>query len=311
LRSLFCEKEWPELLPRARAVELRVFTAAQAAVTTTEANRRHIMEQYHLPPEKTHCIPNYVPDSFYTVESAGSHGSHDSHDSPIITQVGRLAPEKNLFALIKACSGLNVRLQFIGEGEERPALMEYASANGVSLHITGSVPHERLPQMLSESAICALVSHFEGHPKALIEYMACGRPVLATDVPGITPLIEHGKTGMLCAPEAESIRQALRSLLADAELRERLGKNARDYAKRFSLQKIVEKELRLYRSLPASSTLRGISHGAARLATAAGRIASRRLKRILGGGKGIRPKAISPDGARIPGHHLTTHCRHK
>ena len=274
LRSLFCEKENSEHLPHEAAVESRVFTSAQAAVTTTEEDCRYIVKQYDLPPEKVHCIPNYVPDSFYTAEPA------DPQDIPIITQVGRLVPQKNLFALVRACSGLNVQLRLIGEGEEREALTEYAAECGISLEITGNVSHERLPRILAESTVCTLVSHFEGHPKALLEYMACGRPVLTTDVPGITPLIEHGKTGMLCKSDADSIRQSLQTILADAGLRQSLGKNAREYAKRFSLEQTVAKELQLYRSLPETSPVHSALHGTGRMATAAGRLASRKLQKV-------------------------------
>jgi glycosyltransferase involved in cell wall biosynthesis len=89
-----------------------------------------------------------------------------------------------------------------------------------------------------------LPSHFEGHPKTLIEAMACGLPVIGADTPGINNLIRHGETGFLCGTEPEQIREAIVSVLGDAGLRQRLGRNARDEAMAtFSLDAIVQKEL--------------------------------------------------------------------
>lgn len=271
--SFFCEQENPALAEQAAAIELQAFTGAQAVVSTTEEACCHIVERYCLPEKKVHCIPNYIPDYFYA-----EHSSQKESQLPLITQVGRLAPQKNLFSLIEGCAGLPVRLRLVGDGEERDALLEFADKVGVSLDFLGNTSHAQLPGLLAESAVCALVSHFEGHPKSLIEYMACGRPILATDVPGISPLIEHGETGLLCGTDAASIRNGLRQLLDDTELRARLGQNARAFAERYSLENIAAKELDVYASLPKARKISGFLRGSSRIFAGADKAALRRIK---------------------------------
>jgi glycosyltransferase involved in cell wall biosynthesis len=263
--SLFCKREQPALLPLVSATEEAVFLGADAVVSATEDDCRHLALAYGLPAGKIFCIPNYVPGFFYTMPLPAP----EDRERPLITQVGRLAPQKNLFALVDACAGLDVTLRLVGEGEQREALAARAVAGGVNLELPGSVPHHELPRLLAESSVCVLASLFEGHPKALIEYMACGRAVLGAKVEGIAPLIRDGENGLLCGTDAVSIRQGLQRLLQDAPLRRRLGQQAREDARRFSLDRIVEQELDLYGRLPRSSFSASLGQGIRRAFVAA------------------------------------------
>ncbi|MDR2051746.1 MAG: glycosyltransferase [Deltaproteobacteria bacterium] len=274
LWSNICAQQHPELLAGVQALEKEVFTHASLCVVTTEAIRDAVLRACKLPVEQVTCVPNYVPDYFYRVPPG------DGAKPSIVTAVGRLSPEKNLFALIDACAGLDLTLRLMGEGEQRAELAARAVARGVRLEMPGNMPHQDLPRLLAESAVCVLVSLFEGHPKALIEYMACGRAVLGTKVEGIAPLIRDGENGLLCATDAASIRQGLQRLLADASLRRRLGQQAREDARRFSLERIAEQELDLYGKLPRSSFSASLGQGIRHCLGAAFRAARhRRIRR--------------------------------
>ncbi len=134
-------------------------------------------------------------------------------DETTLIFVGRIAPEKNLSALLEAIQPLQVRLVLIGEGKIRPELQRrFPSLNG-RISWEGNVPNSELPEYLNRAGLFILPSLYEGHPKALIEAMACGLPVIGADSPGIRELIRHGETGYLCGTEPESIRKAIQDLL--------------------------------------------------------------------------------------------------
>ena len=87
-------------------------------------------------------------------------------------------------------------------------------------------------------------SHIEHHPKALLEAMACGLPVIGAEVDGIRELIQHRQTGYLCGTSPESIRTAVQDVLADKALRARMGRNAREFVvENFALERVLEMEM--------------------------------------------------------------------
>ncbi len=227
------------------ALQTWMLRAATHLVVTTVAMEAHYVAQYRIPATKVTVIPNYVdtqqfaPDPFVQKENGR------------LIFIGRLNAVKNLDLLIKALTGIpEAHLLLIGQGEEQSRLAELAQRLGVAVTFAGQLPHEQLPAALNRAALFVLPSRFEGHPKALIEAMACGTAVLGTDVEGIRDVIRHGKTGWLCPPTVEGLRQAIQTLLADANLRRRLGENGRQFAvAHYSLDQVAQQELALYRQL--------------------------------------------------------------
>src|SRR3546814_17832635 len=101
--------------------------------------------------------------------------------------------------------------------------------------------------MINAGRIFVLPSSYEGHPKTLLEAMACGAAVIGTDVPGIREVIEDGRTGLLCAPTAAALRDAIERLLSDEPLRRRLGGNARQQIQMTeSLARVAQLQLSAY-----------------------------------------------------------------
>jgi glycosyltransferase involved in cell wall biosynthesis len=89
-------------------------------------------------------------------------------------------------------------------------------------------------------------------PKTLLEAMSCGLPVIGANIDGIKEVIKHGKNGILCENNSNSIRGAIVTLMEDDGLERRIGENARKtIEERFSLEKLSEKELELYSQLLA------------------------------------------------------------
>ncbi len=227
----------------ARHIESKVFSAAAKVAVTTPAMAADIAQRVPAAAAKTTVIPNYVEiDRF--CPAAGQ-----SRDFDIIF-VGRLAPQKNLPSLLEAVAPLGVRVLLIGDGKLRDELQQrFAGANS-QIEWLGNVPNADLPIHLNRARLFVLPSHYEGHPKALLEAMACGLPVIGADSPGISELIRHGETGWLCETDASSIRAAVERLLAEPELCAELGRNAHRYVlEHFSLDRILEMEMALLKEV--------------------------------------------------------------
>ena len=95
----------------------------------------------------------------------------------------------------------------------------------------GFVPHDELVGLYERAAVVACPSHREGYGVVCAEAMAHGRPVVASAVGGLLDLVVDGETGLLVAPgDVAALRSALDRLLADADLRRRLGEAARERA---------------------------------------------------------------------------------
>lgn len=110
----------------------------------------------------------------------------------------------------------------------------------------GEVPHERMVELYRAVDVVLNTSRSEGLANAVLEAMAAGRPVLARDIPGNRAAIRHGRDGLLFADAAELESWAER-LLADPQLRRRLGRNARRAVRhRFDPWKEAEAHARLY-----------------------------------------------------------------
>ncbi len=169
--------------------------------------------------------------------------------------VGRLEPQKNLQLLIKAWSLLpgcfrKENLLFIGNGIEEKIIKELATKLAVNLKIISAVPHDKLNNYLQKSKIFILPSLVEGHPKALLEAMSSGLPVIGTNVSGIREIIHSGKNGLLVNSNPQDLSRSLAQLFSRPKLRRSLGITARKYViKNFSASKIWAREIALMNEL--------------------------------------------------------------
>ena len=221
---------------------------AAAIVVTTAEMKARITAEYGVVPARISVIPNFVNIALYRPmpEFAQTPGR--------ICFVGRLEAQKNLATLFHAVARLShVSLTVIGSGRQQSDLTKLARDLGIAVEFAGILPHHELPQAINRSEVFVLPSLYEGHPKALIEAMACGSAVVGTDVDGIRNVIAHESTGLLCSPTAESIAAALARLLQDIGLRQRLGQAARRYVENhYALDSVAAAELQLLRAVASA-----------------------------------------------------------
>lgn len=209
-----------------------------------------------VPPDRIVLLPNGVETSRFT-PAAGRPGG----DPPLLLYVGRLSRQKNLTLLIDAVALLEreVRLRFIGDGPLRADLAAHARAAGVPLDLAGVVDHDSLPVELQRAALFVLTSRIEGHPKALLEAMSCGCVCVATDAPGVSDLLDHEVTGLLCPPSAAALATTIERALSDATLRDTLSANARRRVERdFDIDEILRREVAMLHELGATTELSAV-----------------------------------------------------
>jgi glycosyltransferase involved in cell wall biosynthesis len=157
-------------------------------------------------------------------------------DPPEILYAGRLSPEKGVSELVQAAQGLN--LVVAGDGPLRPQVPG----------ALGFVPHAELERLYARAAVVACPSHREGFGVACLEAMAHGRPVVATPVGGLRDLVVDGETGLVVPRrDPQALREALERLLADGDLRRRLGAAGRERAREhFSWDRVTDLTLEAY-----------------------------------------------------------------
>jgi glycosyltransferase involved in cell wall biosynthesis len=225
-----------------RWLEFFAFNLARRIVVTAPAMQCDIVQRFPRLDGRVIVIPNYVDTGrFYPKPDEQRQGE--------VIFVGRLSAEKNLSALLEAIQPLDVNLTVIGNGPLR-AELESRFSLGDRVCWQGNVPNQELPRYLNRSCLFVLPSLYEGHPKAIIEAMACGVPVIGADSPGIRDLIHHGETGWLCDTDSNSIRLAIQEMMAQPLLRDRLARNALQYVwEHFALDRILKIEIELLRQV--------------------------------------------------------------
>jgi glycosyltransferase involved in cell wall biosynthesis len=213
-----------------------------------------------LPAAKFIVIPNGVPPA------AASEVSRDElfrdlrlpANARLIGVVGRLWPQKRVKDLIWAADLVrvlhdNIRLLIIGDGPERASLEEFACGASDLEHIRFLGERGDVWRIMPHLDMLWQGSEYEGQPNSVMEAMACGVPVVASDIPGNRDLVVHGETGFLLplGDRAEWGRTT-NTLLTDANLAARLGTAGRKrMLNEFSVERMVERHVELYRNVLA------------------------------------------------------------
>jgi len=171
---------------------------------------------------------------------------------------GSLYALKGLPYLLKALAnvkkfGLRANLIIIGEGEQKEALVALAKALDIAKEVKfeGRVPYSSMPKYYNHCDVFCYPTLGEPFGKAVIEAMASGKPVIATNIGGPAEIIQNGVDGILVpAANSEAIAVQVDRLMRNENERRRIGKNARETAVRhYSWVKIAEKYHQLYSEL--------------------------------------------------------------
>ncbi|MFE2878754.1 glycosyltransferase [Streptomyces roseus] len=166
----------------------------------------------------------------------------------VVASVGRLAFEKGMDLLLDAWADASPHhpdwvLRIYGAGVEEPALRAHAAALGLTDSVEWMGSTDDVLGALHGASVFAQASRAEGFPITLLEAMAAGVPVAAFDcAPGVREIVEHGEDGLLARlGNTMELAGHLDVLMADRELRDRLGDNAFRNVRRYSSSEITDR----------------------------------------------------------------------
>jgi len=228
-------------------------------VTCTEYNRRHLLKISDGHPTQIHRIYHGIDIDLFS-------GNFEQPPNPArpyrILTIARLTAKKGLPTVYKALkiladNGVSFEHTLIGDGEDRDSILELIK----KLELTsvtrwlGTCPHHIVLDHYRKADVfvlgCEVAANGDrdGIPNVLIESMAMGVPVVATNISAIPELVQDGKTGLLApAGRPDKLAQAVQRLLTDAQLRNRLIAAAREYVKQhFNNQILVNDLAEVYR----------------------------------------------------------------
>ena len=155
------------------------------------------------------------------------------------------------FAIVKSRRA-DAQLRVAGEGSEHQALEQKARDLGIddAVEFMGWCDADAVKAELYGAAVSVMPSRSEGLPGSLMEAMATGIPVVATEVGGIPDLVRHGETGLLVPPEnPEMLTNALCKMLEDAELRTCLAKQAQAFISDNTWERCVDQYVGVFEQL--------------------------------------------------------------
>lgn len=214
---------------------------------------RHLPGDYRI-------IPNGIDTQHFCLDAPQRKEFADGKIN--ILFVGRLEQRKGLGYLLNACAKIknslpNFRLIAVGPGTVlRLRYEKLVKDMGLTDNVVfaGFVPSDELPSYYHSADIfCAPATGGESFGIVLLEAMACGKPVVATNIQGYAGVLAHGEEGLLVPPrDEESLAHALLSLLNDKSLRLQMGAKGRIKAEKYSWPNIARQIMDYYDSLLSS-----------------------------------------------------------
>jgi glycosyltransferase involved in cell wall biosynthesis len=201
-------------------------------VAVSQLDRQRMIEVEHIDPERIVIVPVGIPD----LTPTGRDVRPDlgiAAEAPVIVSVGYLRPQKALEVLLEAAAELrprhsSLRVLIVGDGEERAKLEGLIDSRGLR-NVVSILGHRRdVMDIVTTADVTVCCSDFEGTPQAVIEYMAAGKPVVATRVGGLPDLVEDGVSGILVEPRSPgALAEAVDGLLAQPDHAREMGRNGR------------------------------------------------------------------------------------
>lgn len=243
-----------------RKITMKFFyRQVKGIITVSEQVKNEVISILRVPQSKVFTILNCIDTSLFVStydKKEIKRNLNITGNQKIILNVGRLTEAKGQTFLIDAIFKIKqnypeIKLLIAGEGELREVLVQKSKALKLEDHVVFLGNRDDIPELLSITDIFVFPSIHEGLPLALLEAMAAGRPIIATNIPAHRDLLSHMENALLVPPaDSEALAEAISKLLGSTQLSERLASNAKLAASKYDVAVIVPEILKVWGNQP-------------------------------------------------------------
>ena len=232
-----------------------------ALVALSQSHRRYLVEKEGLPDRLMHVIPNGVDTGLFAPPSAAERASRRaefgfSETDVVFAAVGSLKPIKRVDLLLRAISGVmkkdhRVRLLLVGDGPDRAMLESLAVEMGIASQVTFAGLRSDAHAVMGAADALVISSRSEAFPKVVLEAMATGLPVIATDVGSVSEMVENGRSATVVPPGDEAaLASAIEAMVEAPQQRQVFGARGREIVlQKFTIEKMCAAREQLFDSL--------------------------------------------------------------
>lgn len=225
---------------------------ADKIICVSDIAKKEVMKYLGAPVSKISVIKNGVSEGFNPQVDGGPlrrELGYSNYDF-LVFYAGRLNVEKGVQDLIRAVKKINdpdVKVLIAGEGKYRKNLEAMSRSLGNRVRYVGKVDYREMPRYYAASDLFVLPTYWEIQPLACLEAMACGTPVVATNVGGVPEIVTDGFNGLLVPVRRPKVlAEKIRRLKNDEDLRRRFIKNGLKFARGRTWGKIADQTIKVY-----------------------------------------------------------------
>jgi len=267
-KNAAAQQVWEQEPPRRLQVEYEILKHSDALVAESPASKQHMVQEYGVDPARVQIIPCGVDTLLFRPQQRqpARRALALPEAVPLVLFVGRLQPLKGLDTLLRAVHPVRqqyptLQVLIVGggldagdphEAAELERLRMLAARLDLTPHLAfiKAQPQETLVQYYAAADVFVLPSHYESFGMVALEAMACGTPVVASQVGGLASTVVHERTGLL-APvgDWQAFARAISRMLASPALRDLWGHAGVQRAQTYAWPRVVERNVQLYHRL--------------------------------------------------------------
>jgi glycosyltransferase involved in cell wall biosynthesis len=239
-----------ELVPPALSLPTRmfesvVFNHVDLNIALTPLVESYI-KAYDVPDDKVRLLPSGVDTDLFAP------APKNDTDGPIVLFMGTIYRFSGLDRVIRDWKKVlavhpRAKLVIVGTGEDQARLENIATETGIASNLvfTGMQPYSRLPEFIQASDICINPFELNGItsrilPTKLFQYLACGKPVIASKLPGTLPFLRGEEDGVIYTEPADTVNAVIK-LLSDPTARQKLGEQGAAAARKYEWTEIAKR----------------------------------------------------------------------